>query len=228
MNLKKIISITVTTLAILIFLFSIGIMFIGTAAMRNNEPLYIFGYSFSIVPSESMIGDAPDSLDVYDIAIIKKSSFEDIEIGDVIVFQSEYQGIDILVIHRVVGPHLDGGFETQGDNNLSVDTNPVTEENYQGTMSGKITFLKPIASLAANSRNVIFLILSLVLVVMVITETLHIIKTVKHDKEEKLKLEFDKNLEDLKALEKEKLYQEILREEQEKMKSNPDDFIDKK
>lgn len=225
---KKIISITITTLAILIFLFAIGIMFIGTSAMKKNEPLYIFGYSFSIVPTESMIGDAPDSLDQYDIAIIKKSSFDQIEIGDVIVFQGEFQGKEILIIHRVVGIHHEGGFETQGDNNASVDVEPVTEDNYQGTFHAKITFLKPIASLAANSRGFIFIALSLILVAMVVSETLHIIKTVKHDKEEKLKTKFDENLENIKAIEKQKLYEEILKEEQEKMKSKPGDFIDKK
>jgi signal peptidase I len=226
--LKKIISIIITTLAILIFLFAIGIMFIGTNAMRKNEPLYIFGYSFSIVPTNSMIGDAPDSLDVYDIAIIKKSSFDQIEIGDVIVFQGEIQGIEVLVIHRVVGLHHEGGYETKGDNNISVDVKPVTEDNYQGSFHGKITFLKPIARLAANSRDIIFIGLSIILVAMVLTETIHIIKTIKHDKEEKLKKDFDENIENIKALEKQKLYEEILKEEQEKMKSKPVDFVDKK
>jgi len=203
-------------------------MFIGTNAMRKNEPLYIFGYSFSIVPSNSMIGDESDSLDVYDIAIIKKSSFDQIEIGDVIVFQGEIQGKEVLVIHRVVGVHHEGGYETKGDNNVSVDVKPVTEDNYQGSYHGKITFLKPIASLAANSRGLIFVGLSVILVGMVITETLHIIKTIKHDKEEKLKIEFDQNIENIKALEKQKLYEEIRKEEQEKLKSKPGDFIDKK
>ena len=203
-------------------------MFIGTNAMRNNEPLYVFGYSFSIVPTDSMVGDEPDSLDVYDIAIIKKSSFDEIEIGNVIVFQSEIQGKDVLVIHRVVGLHYEGGYETKGDNNASVDVNPVTEDNYQGSFHGKITFLKPIANIAANSRGVIFIGLSLILVAMVITETLHIIKTIKQDKEEKLRAEFDENLKNLKEIEKQKLYEEILKEEQEKMNSNPVKFVDKK
>jgi len=226
--LKKIITIIITTLAILIFIFAISIMFIGTNAMRKNEPLYIFGFSFSIVPTDSMIGNEPDSLDVYDIAIIKKSSFDQININDVIVFQSEIQGKEVLVIHRVVGLHHEGGYETKGDNNISVDVNPVTEENYQGTFHGKITFLKPIASLAANSRNVIFIGLSVVLIAMVVTETLHIIKTIKLEKEAKLKTEYDENIENIKTIEKQKLYEEIRKEEQEKMKSKPVDFVDKK
>lgn len=225
---KKIISLVFTSLAILIFLFAIGIMFIGTSAMRNNEPLFVFGYSFSIIPTDSMVGDKPDSLDVYDIAIIKKSSFDEIDYLDVIVFQSEFQGKDILVIHRVVGDHHEGGYETKGDNNASVDPNPVTEDNYQGTFHGKITFLKPLASLAANSRGIIFILLSVVLVAMVVSETLHIIKTIKHDKEEKLKRELDENIQDIETQEKQKLYEEILREEQEKMKLNKDELIDKK
>ncbi|MDO9629523.1 MAG: hypothetical protein Q7I99_06450 [Acholeplasmataceae bacterium] len=66
------------------------------------------------------------------------------------------------------------------------------------------------------------------MVILDVTETLHIIKTDKHDKEEKLKEAIDENQESLMALEKERLYQEVLKEEQEKMKSNQGEFIDKK
>ena len=74
-----------------------------------------------------MIGDNEDSLDRWDIAIIKKVDFDIIEVGDVIVFQGEINNLPVLIIHRVVGPHPDGGLETKGDNNSSVDLNPVTE-----------------------------------------------------------------------------------------------------
>jgi len=207
--LKKIISISLTSLAIFIFIISITIMVIGTSAIRRNEPLYIFDYSFSIIPSDSMVGNNEDSLYPGDIAIIKRASFEEIEIGDVIVFQGEIQGDPALIIHRVVGEHYLGGYETQGDHNASVDADPVTEDNFQALYVSKITFLRPIAMFAAFQKNIIFGILSLVLVVMIISETIHIIKTVKKTNEEKLKLEQEEKL-------KEQLYQEVLEEEKKK------------
>jgi signal peptidase I len=226
--LKKILAYTFTGLALLIFASAIGIMFIGSNAIRNNEPLYLFGYSFSIIPSDSMIGDQENSLDVHDIAIIKKGDFNQIDIGDVIVFQGIVQNRPGLIIHRVVGFDDQGGILTKGDHNTVIDQeilpiaqrqDPVTEENYQGVMISKITFLKPIASIAANSKNLIFGVLSILLVAMIVWEGSHIIKTYKQEKEEALKVEHQATLEEISNLDKEKLYQEILEEEKAKIAS---------
>ncbi|RJX27592.1 MAG: S26 family signal peptidase [Acholeplasma sp.] len=208
---KKIITGILTGIATLIFISSIGIMFIGTRAIQRNEPLFIFGYSFSIVPTDSMIGDQEDSIDPYDIAIIKRISFDEIEIGDVIVFQGEIQGMPALIIHRVVGVHPEGGYETKGDNPLnSVDPDPVTEENFKAVYQSKITFLKPIAELALGSRSIIFGSLIIVLLVMVILEVMSLIKTVKKEQENKLR-------EQMKETMKEQMYQEVLEEERMKL-----------
>ena len=207
---KKIVTGILTGIATLIFILSIGIMFIGTRAMQRNEPLFIFGYSFSIVPTDSMIGDKEDSIDPYDIAIIKKASFDEIDIGDVIVFQGKIQGLDALIIHRVIGLHPDGGYETKGDNpQNSVDLEPVTEDNFKAIYHSKITFLKPIAELATGSRSIIFAALVMVLLVMVILEVLSLIKTIKKEQELKLREQMTHDM-------KEKIYQEILEEEKTK------------
>ncbi|MCR3905614.1 MAG: signal peptidase I [Tenericutes bacterium] len=216
---KKIIAYTFTTIAILIFIFSIAIMFIGSRAMRNNEPLYIFGYTFSIIPSDSMIGDQEDSLDRYDVAIIRAANYDEIEIGDVVVFQSEVSGVELLIIHRVIGLHEDGGFETQGDNNDFIDPNPVTEENFQGIYYSKITFLKPIASIAANSRNLIFGLLSVVLIVLLVTEGMHIIKTISREKKAELEEKHQQELASFKEKERQKIKDQIYEEEKAKNKT---------
>ena len=185
-------------------------MFIGTRAIKKNEPLFIFGYSFSIIPSDSMIGTREDSLDRWDIAIIKQVDFDTVQVEDVIVFQSEVNGLPALIIHRVVGPHYLGGFETKGDNNQSVDMNPVTEENFKAVYVGKITFLKPIARVAASQKNIIFAVLFVLLLGMTISEVIHIIKTMKKSDEEKLKNEQNEKL-------REMIYKEVLEEEKKKL-----------
>lgn len=218
---KKIIAYTLTSLAILIFLFSIAIMFIGTRAIQNNEPLYIFNHSFTIVGSSSMVGSNPDSLDVNDITIIRKGNFEDIEIGDVIVFQGNVQGSSGLVIHRVVGYEEGFGFTTKGDANNNVDQDIqaqpyVTEENYQGTLVTKITFLKPLAGFANTSRNLVFGILTILLIAMIVWEGTHLFKTYKKEKELEYEIQNQEKIDEIKRIDKEKLYQEILEEEKAK------------
>lgn len=158
-----------------------------------------------------MVGDNPDSLNPWDVAIIRKASFDEIEIGDVIVFQSEINDRPILVIHRVVGLHPSGGYETKGDHNTSVDINPVTEDNFKAIYTGKITFLKPIAQLATVQKNLIFGILSILLLGMVVSETIHLIKISKKSSEEKLKKEHEEHM-------KNALYHQVLNEELEKKK----------
>lgn len=205
----------ITSVAFLILAFSITIMIIGSRAIRNTEPLYIFGYSFTVVaPTGSMIGDNPDSLDNYDIAIIRRGSYDEIEIGMVIVFQTEISSTSkVLVIHRVVGVHSSGGFETKGDNNPNVDPKPVTEENFQGIYVSKITFLRPIAELASSGKNVVFLILVVVLAALLVSELMNIVKQISKEKEARMIEASNEEIEKMKALETKRLYDEILAEE---------------
>lgn len=207
-------------------------MFIGTRAISNNEPLFIFNYSFSIVPTDSMVGDNEDSIDPFDIAVIRKGSYDEIEVGDVIVFQGNVMGREGLVIHRVVGEHPDGYFLTKGDKaspSEAVDQDlpediaqpPITEEIFQGFYDSKITFLKPIARLASTSRGLIFGALAIFLAAMIVSEVIHMMKIIKEEKEKTLKEKHEKELASLSQIDKEKLYQEILDEELKKAKKPP-------
>jgi signal peptidase I len=127
-----------------------------------------------------MVGDELDSIDPFDFIIIKNSRYDELQIGAVIVFQDVFNNEITLLVHRIVGIHPDGGSQTKGDNpNFNVDPRPVTEENYLGRYHQKITFLKPIANLAINSRGLLFGIISIVLTMILISEVTHIIKVFK-------------------------------------------------
>ena len=98
-----------------------------------------------------MKGDLEDSLDIGDLAIIKRGSYEDIKIGDIVVFQQPItDDINILVIHRVIDIK-DQGLVTKGDANTTPDQGFVTEDEYQGVYVSKITWLKPIVTTVTTS-----------------------------------------------------------------------------
>ncbi len=215
---KKLISGILIAVTIIFIGVAISIMILGTRAQKNNELFFIFDYSFSVVPTDSMIGDLPDSIDIGDVVIIKRSPFEDIKIGDVIVYQDVVtiggRARNLLVIHRVVGYHLDGGFETKGDNPAnSVDPNPVTLDNFQGEFHSKITFLRPLVNLITNSKNIIFLVLFTVLAILLVLELVKIYKTFNKEKEEKLEEKHQREMAEMKKEQQQKLYKEILEEE---------------
>jgi len=198
-------------------------MFLGASAYRNNELFYIFNYSFSIVPTDSMIGDQPDSLKPGDIAILQRGNFEQVKLGDVVVYQDQVNinGLpkSILIIHRVVDINSDGSLVTKGDNPINnIDPHPVTRNTYQGTLSSKVTFLKPIVDLMIHSRSLIFLALTAVLVILLIWELAHMYsKIYKPYKIENI-MKHEAEIEQIKQKEHDRIYKEILDEEKAKIK----------
>ena len=134
---KKILSYSVSILSALIFIGSIYIIVGSTLALRKQELFRIFGYSYAVVPTSSMEGDNPDSLNAGDAVVIYNTPFEDLEIGDVIVYQSTTD--NRMIIHRIVN-ETNEGFITKGDNNALADTQVITKDSYMGKYSSHFTF----------------------------------------------------------------------------------------
>lgn len=207
-------------LAILIFILSIALMVLGTMALRRNEPVFIFGRAIAVVPTDSMVGDEPDSLDVDDMVIVRKATIDEVNIGDVIVFQGvNGSGNPILVIHRVIAIE-DEGIVTKGDNNSSIDQptyqDYVTEDNFQGIFHSKVTFLKPLAQMMNSSRSLIFGSLAIVLTIMLISEVIHLVKTYEEEKKIAAKEAHEAEIEALKEEQKQKILEEIKKDKETK------------
>lgn len=217
---KNIGSKIITGFAITIFIMAIVIMISGTLAIKRNEPVFIFGYAIAVVPTESMVGDQPDSLDINDIVIIKKADISDVLVNQVIVYQgTAYNDAQILIIHRVVG-ESEEGFITQGDNR---NTNPytdqtddiqdyITADNLQGVFVNKITFLKPIANLMTDSKSMIFAVIVGILSIVLVTEIGHIMKTVHQSKKEEMAKKHQAFLDMMSIKDKGRLKEEIKKE----------------
>ena len=103
--------------------------------------LLVFGTSnpFYVVASGSMIPE----LQVYDVLIVSAHiPFEDIQIGDIIVFDRP-SGKDRVIVHRVVSITDDDPrtLRTKGDNNVASIPGtdfPITEKEYIGKVEYKI------------------------------------------------------------------------------------------
>jgi signal peptidase len=200
----------------MIFLIALSIMVIGTIAIKRNEPLYIFGRAITAIPTGSMEGDLEDSLDIGDLAIIKRGSYEDIKIGDIVVFQQPItDDINILVIHRVIDIK-EQGLVTKGDANSTPDQGFVTEDEYQGLYVSKITWLKPVVTTVTTSlgKTVIFGLITILLLGLLFSEVIHIIKTISHTQKEELDKKTQEEIERLKEIEKQKVIEETLQKKE--------------
>lgn len=81
---------------------------------------------FPIRPAAIATGSMEKTLMVGDVAILKKCTANDLEVGDIV----QYQRDGYTVIHRVISKYTEKGkvyFITKGDNNKDPDKDPVDE-----------------------------------------------------------------------------------------------------
>ena len=81
---------------------------------------------FPIRPIAIATGSMEKTLMVGDVAILKKCTANDLEVGDIVQYQKE----NFTVIHRVISKYTEKGkiyFITKGDNNRDPDKDPVDE-----------------------------------------------------------------------------------------------------
>lgn len=176
---KKIFNHILTIVSVVMFALAIYILVFGTIYQKKNKLLTIFGYGFSVVPTDSMEAGEPDSIMAGSLILSKKVAFEDIDEPDVIIFQSE----GILKVHRVIGKD-DEGLTTKGDNpNAGVDPDKVTANTYQAKVIKSFHFF----GLGKAIPGVQLIALFLLMVFLFILLFVQIVKIIKLRHQERLK-----------------------------------------
>ena len=136
---------------------------------------------FYVVASGSMLPE----LQVYDVLIVQGHvSFEDVQIGDIIVFDRP-SGHDRVIVHRVVSITDDDPrtLRTKGDNNVASIPGtdfPITEKEYLGMTIHVIPKIGYVTQILKPPTNYILIVL--VIGVMIVKEIF------KRKKEQKLTL----------------------------------------
>jgi signal peptidase len=108
-------------------------MWIGLQVVFGTENPFYVAASGSMLPE----------IQVYDVLVIQAHvPFEDVQIGDIIVFDRP-SGHDRVIVHRVVSITDDDPrtLRTKGDNNVASIPGtdfPITEKEYIGTVQFKI------------------------------------------------------------------------------------------
>ncbi len=138
---------------------------------------------FYVVASGSMI----PKLQVYDVLIVQGHvSIEDIQIGDIIVFDRP-NGHDRVIVHRVVSIIDDDPrtLRTKGDNNVrsSQGTDfPITEKEYLGKVEYVIPQIGYVTQILKPPVN--YILIALVIGVMAIREIINRNNQNENDKNE--------------------------------------------
>ena len=184
---KKILSYAISALTIFFFIAAVLIMIFGIQAYRNNEPLKIFGYTYSVVPTKSMEPEIMPG----DFIIAKEVDFETIAIGDDVIYYSEAQ--NIFIVHRVIAIDENGSLTMKGINNPVQDEEVVTVDNYIGKVITHGSFLN-LGNIVINKRFVLFALIFIIFAILFITKMVKIVRTMKEKENLRLQTEYQNKL----------------------------------
>ena len=174
------------------------------SAIKNDLPVSLFSYSISYVPTDSM----EDEIMPGEYVLFQKTSFEQVDEEDVIVYKSKSGDMKgNYIIHRVIEEY-DDYFITKGDNNPLPDEEHITSDMVIGKY---IKVVKFVGIINNNKSLLVVLLFGSVLIGLIsqfVTEYL------KKQQEEN-KVEQEKQQQEL----LEQLRKEILEEELNKLKN---------
>lgn len=201
---KKIILRTISGICIVIVIMAMVLIVMGTVSIRKGKLMNAFGYSYSIVASPSM----EPAIKTGAIIISKHLAFEDVEIGDIIIYWSAKY--NRYIVHRVVN-QIDGKLEMKGDNNTAIDEEYVTENNYYGTVV--FIGLAFIGIIILKSQILILGVIVLLFALYLFIEIKDLRSIIKANRKEKEQEEQYQKA-------REKMREELLKEFEEELKKN--------
>jgi signal peptidase len=193
---KKIYQSIVTVITICLFIITMYVLIAGAMSIKNGKMMNLFGYTYSIVPTNSM----EPEINVGDSVIGKKEKFENLEIGDDVIYHYVYEDLDIYVVHRIIRYDEGLGYKTQGINTSQEDPIYVTKDNYISTRIWNGN-LANIGEIVLNNRGTLFLVLIGILLLIAANGVFDILKILDEkkklsleDEKEKLKTDYEKEL----------------------------------
>lgn len=122
--------------------------------------LGLASFSVGLLPVHAALvggGSMEPTMYLGDVAVLSKTSGDTVRVGEVI----QYRKGDIIVLHRImdtVGDHGGKAFITKGDNNNSVDSEPVVPSQVMGKLVTVIPKLGWLAIIARTPTGLLALI----------------------------------------------------------------------
>ena len=175
------------------------------SAIKNDLPVGLFSYSISYVPTNSM----EDEIMPGEYVLFQKTSFEQVDEEDVIVYKSKSGNMQgKYIIHRVIEEYEDY-FITKGDNNPLPDEENITSDMIVGE------YVKVVKFVGIINKNKTLIVIFLFVFVVIGLLSQFITNYMKKQQEEN-QLEQEQNKQEL----LEQLRKEILEEELEKLKNS--------
>ncbi len=185
-KISKIVGIVSTIFCVL----CVGILLYSTISYSQTGLVNFFGYSFHVIQSPSM----EPEIKVGDLVIVKKVSFDQIDIGDDILFKCEDSTSQVygrFVVHRVIEKtETEGVYITKGVNNPGPDKVP---SKAQGKVVSVNSSLGGLFSFMTQGRSILFVIAIFGVVIFTVMQLCSVIANAAKLKQEKDKEKLEKD-----------------------------------
>ena len=172
-------------LDVIIIILLYNIILVLISCINKIDDINFFGYKAYIITTDSMA----DSINSGDIVIVKEVPEEELQIGDVITFEKDYQ----VITHRITKIDDETGkrvYTTKGDNNNLEDNQKIEYEQIEGKSVLTIPKLGYLFNFLEN--QIVFLLIVLILLIVLFfrirkNEKMEIMREKKKIEQEKRK-----------------------------------------
>lgn len=161
-------------------------IYIAYQFKENPQDAFLFGYK----PVYILTGSMEPTLREKGVAIVKKATYDEVDVDDIIMYQVE----DKTITHRIISKDAEG-IRTKGDNNDVQDAYTLTDENVRAKVVLILNFTADIVNdIQAGPKGYVKWIGFPIFVLVVIFVTPKIIKKIlasdsddENDKKKKVK-----------------------------------------
>ncbi|NLN50352.1 MAG: signal peptidase I [Acholeplasmataceae bacterium] len=175
----KTIKIIFSILSLLLLTALIALVIVHSLALKDNRPVKIFNYHYSIV----LTGSMEPAIEQGNYIVYKSKA--DYDVDDVVVYRNKNNR---YIVHRII-EKLETGFITQGDANQKSDfESEGVIENSQ--IIGKVTSIHGmfgIGKVIINRPNTLIVVVFGISLILIIIQVVEIVKTIKKKQEEEMR-----------------------------------------
>lgn len=180
---KRVASIVCLVLSVILFLLALFISITALRARASSKAPEFFGYSFSIVVTDSMTPE----IAVGELITVKNCEIDEVSVGDNVVYVASSGVLEgQRIIHKIIETGTDErGYYiiTQGVKEGATPDQKVYSENFVGLCTAHSLFFGRIVAFFSHVENWLFVVALLIFVPIAVRQLVKLIKLVKEEKQ---------------------------------------------
>lgn len=184
---KKIFDI-IGTIFLVLSLCALGLSIFVVSTTKDKEDAYVFGYK----PIYVLSGSMEPTMMTDSVIIVKQTSPDEIDVGDIVLFKVTENGKSKLITHRIVGFNGEEVI-TKGDNNKVKDnfSQKITKADIKSKVVLRLNWISGIVKYGNKDNGwvkiIAFVVAAIIAIAVIDISVRFLLKIRRQEKEEKHK-----------------------------------------